>query len=121
MIPSSAALPVVYGERPQERLSEPRQVGGQEQRSERRLEGRPEYSEASRARLRRHPAPITGTRSMDLLPTVIRHTDIQAMDTELTLSLAMDIRGTPVLPHMLVRLAIAMRTRADLGSRITPL
>jgi hypothetical protein len=91
-------------------------VAGQEQRSEQRLEGQPEYLGVSRLHLRRLRALTTGTP-----PTVtdIHHTDIQAMGTEPTRRPAMDFQDTPVLPLMLV--LRAMGTRADLGSRITPL
>jgi hypothetical protein len=90
--------------------------GGPGAALERRWEGRPEYSGASRAHLHHHRAIITATQ-----PTVtdIRHTDIQAMRTEPTRRPAMDIRNTPVLLHMLI--PGAMDTRADLVSRITPL
>ena len=91
-----------------------------EQRSVRRLAGQQEFSAGSRLHLRRHRARTTGTPLMvtGIRLTVIRHTDTQAMDTEPTLRPAMGIRDIPVLPHMLV--PRAMSTRAELGSRITP-
>jgi hypothetical protein len=110
MILSNAAWPVVFGERPLVPPLERRQVAGREPRSEQRLEEQRESSAASRLRLPRHRALTTGTQPMvtDICLTVIQPTGIEP-----TRRPAMDIRDTPVLPHMLV--PRAMGTRADLG------
>jgi hypothetical protein len=116
MIPSSAALPVVFGGRLLVLPLERRQAAGREPRSEQRSEGQPEYSGVSRLHLRHHRALTTGTP-----PTVtdIRLTVIHPTGIEPTRHPAMDIRDTSVLLHMLV--SRAMDTRADLNTRITPL
>ena len=98
MIPSSAALPVVFGERPLVLPLEQRQVVGQEPPSERRSEGQPEFLEASRPHLRRHRAPITATRLTDIfLATGIRVTVIPRIDIRPTRHRGMDTQVIPVL------------------------
>src|SRR5438105_15612285 len=95
MIPSNAAWVGAYGEQLPVRPLGQRRVAGREPPSERRLEGRPEYSGASRVHLHRHRAPITATQ---LTVTDIRLTVIQPMGTEPTHSPAMDIRATRDTP-----------------------
>jgi len=113
MIPSSAALPVVFGERPQVQQLGQRRVADQEPPSERRSEGQPGYLAESLLHLHHHRARITG-----ILPTAIPPTVIQAMDTQPIHSPAMNIQATQVL--RVTPLHRSMDTRADLGSRITP-
>jgi hypothetical protein len=62
--------------------------------------GQPGYSGESPLRPRRHRAPISATRSMDIPATAIRPTVIQAMDTPPTHSPAMDTQVTRVLPAL---------------------
>src|SRR6516164_10877380 len=112
MIPSSAALPVVFGERPPVQRLEQRQGVGQEPPSERRSEGQPGYSEASRPHLHPRPALITVTR-----PTGIPLTVIQAMDTQPIHDPAMDTQVIRVLP--VTPVPRLMDTRADLRRRVT--
>jgi len=125
MIPSSAALPVVFGERPQVQQLGQRRVADQEPPSERRSEGQPGYLAESLLHLHHHRARITGIQPTltdisptGILPTVIPPTVIQAMDTQPIHSPAMNIQATQVLRG--TPLHRSMDTRADLGSRITP-
>ena len=84
MIPSSVALPVVFGERPLALPSERRQVVGREPRSEQRSEEQPGYSEGSRAHLHHHRARISVTPHPDIRVTATLLTVIQGMDTHPT-------------------------------------
>jgi hypothetical protein len=98
MIPSSAALPVVFGERLLVLRSEQRQVVGQEPPLEQQSEGQPGYSEGSLVRLHRHRALIMATQPMGtlltaILVTVIRRTDIRPIHHR-----GIDIQVIPVLP-----------------------
>jgi hypothetical protein len=109
MIPSSAALPVVFGERPLVLPLEQRQVVGQEPRSERRSEGQPEFLEASRAHLHLHRAPITATQPKDIFLATV----IPPINTHPTRSAAMDIQAIPVLPATLVPRPMDTRETSD--------
>src|SRR5215469_6275165 len=118
MIQYNAALPVVFGERLLVLPLEQRRVAGREPPSERRSEGQPGYSGASRRHLRRHRAPITATRPMDIfLATGIQVTVIPPIDIHPLRSPAMDIQAIPVLP--LIRVHQPTGTRAMQDTPIT--
>ena len=137
MIPFNVALVGAYWERLLVLPLEQRRVAGREPPSEQRLEVQPGFLEESQVHHLRHPAPIMATQPTDLLLTdipamrsramgiqAIRDTPptpvLRAMDTQvIRVSPAMDIKATRALPVMPV--PRAMGTRADLGSRITPL
>ena len=98
-IPSSAVLPVGFGERLPVLRLERQRVAGQEPPWERRSEGQPEFLEVSRALLHLHRAPITATQPMDIfLAPGIRVTVIPPIDTHPTRRPATDIQVIPVLP-----------------------
>ena len=118
MIRSSAALPVVFGERPPVRRLGQRQGVGQEPPSARLSEGRPGYLVGSRLHLHRRPALITVTPPTDIRVTATLLTVIQARDTRPTHHRDIDIQATQVL--RVTPLHRSMDTSADLGSRITP-
>ena len=124
MIPSSAALPVVFGERPQVQQLGQRRVADQEPPSERRSEGQPGYLAESLLHLHHHRARITGIQPTltdisptGILPTAIPPTVIQAMDTQPIHSPAMNIQATQVL--RVTPLHRSLDTRADLRRRVT--
>jgi hypothetical protein len=98
MILSNAAWPVVFGGRLLVLLLEQRRVAGRERLSGRRSVEQPGYSGASRRHLRRHRAPITATRPMDIRATATPATVIQAMDIPPTHHRGMDTQDIPVLP-----------------------
>jgi len=112
MIPSSAVLPVAFGEQPPVLRSGQWQGADQEPPSEQRSEGQPGYLVGSRLHLHRHPAPITATPPTDIPPTVI-----QAMDTQPIHDPAMDTQVIRVLP--VIPVPRLMDTRADLRRRVT--
>jgi hypothetical protein len=70
MILFNAAWVGAYWERLLVLPLEQRRVAGRERPSEQRLEGLPGYSEELRVHLRRHRAPISAIRSMDIPVTV---------------------------------------------------
>jgi hypothetical protein len=70
-------------------------VVGREQRSERRWEGRPGYSEEWQVHLHRHRGPITATQPMDIPHTDIRATLSRASGTAAMVNLA--TRDTPLI------------------------
>src|SRR5215469_12307172 len=114
MIQYNAALPVVFGERLLVLPLEQRRVAGREPPSERRSEGQPGYSGASRRHLRRHRAPITATRPMDIfLATGIQVTVIPPIDIHPLRSPAMDIQAIPVLPLIRVHQPTGTRAMQD--------
>src|SRR5215469_12333574 len=118
MILFSAALPVVYGGPLLVLPLEQRQVAGRVPRSEQRSEGQREYLAESQRHLRRHRAPITATRPMDIfLATGIRVTVIPPINIHLLRSPAMDIQAIPVLP--LIRVHEPTGTRAMQDTPIT--
>jgi hypothetical protein len=89
-------------------------VVGQEQRSERRWEGRPGYSEEWQAHLHRHRAPITATQPMDIPHTDILATLSRASGTAAAM-VTLATRDTP-----LTRLLRAMDTQPTQDSQLTP-
>ena len=98
MIPSSAALPVAFGEQPPVLRSGQRQGADQEPPSARLSEGRPGYLVGSRLHRHRHPAPIAATPPTDLRVTAILLMVIQAMDIRPIHHRGMDTQVIPVLP-----------------------
>jgi hypothetical protein len=94
-------------------------VVGQEQRSERRWEGQPEYSGASRVHLRHHRALITDTQLTGTQDTDIRAMRSRAMGTQAI----RDTPPTPVLRAMdtqVIRVSPAMDIRATRKGPLTP-
>ena len=84
----------------------------QEQRSERRLEGRPEYSGASRVHLHHHRAPTTATQL-----TGTQDTDIRAMRSRATGTQA--IRDTPPTPVLRAMDTQVIRVSPPTPPRVT--
>jgi len=94
-------------------------VVGQEQRSERRLEGRPVFSEELRVHLRHHRALITATQLTGTQDTDIRAMRSRAMGTQAI----RDTPPTPVLRAMdtqVIRVSPAMDIRATRKGPLTP-
>src|ERR1700740_1731072 len=119
MILFNAALLVAFGEQLPVRPSEQRQVVDQEQRSERRLEGRPVFSEELRVHHLRHPAPIMATQLTGTQDTDIRASHSRAMGTQAI----RDPPPTPVLRAMdtqVIRVSPAMDIRATRKGPLTP-
>ena len=85
---------------------------GQEQRSERRSEGRPAYSAASRVHLRHHRALITATQLTGTQDTDIRAMRSGAMGTQA-------IRDTPPTP--VLRAMDTQATRDTLPTPVLPM
>ena len=116
MIPSSAALPVAFGEQPPVLRSGQRQGADQERPSEQRSEGQPGYLVGSRLHLHRHPAPITATPPTDFRVTAILLMVIQAMDIRPTHHRGMDTQVIlPVTP-----VPRAMDTMVMRDTQLTP-
>ena len=117
MIPSSAVLPVAFGEQPPVLRSGQWQGADQEPPSEQRSEGQPGYLVGSRLHLHRRPALITVTPPTDIRVTATLLTVIQARDTRPTHHRDMDIQATQVL--RVTPLHRSLDTRADLRRRVT--
>ena len=116
MIPSSAALPVVFGERPPVRRLGQRQGVGQEPPSARLLEGRPGYLVGSRLHLHRRPAlitvtPPTGT-ATDIRVTHRRAMDSRAIHTQAILDIP------PILALQVTDTQATRDTRPILALRV---
>jgi hypothetical protein len=118
MIPSSAALPVVFGEPLLVLRLERRRVAGRAPPSEQRSEGQRGYSEGSRPHLHPHPALITVTLPTDIRVTAILVTVIRPMDIGPTHNPAMDTQVIPVLPVTLVPRAMDTMVTGD--TQLTP-
>ncbi len=99
MIPSSVALPVVFGERPLALRSERRQVVGRGPHSEPRSEEQPGYSAESLVRLHHHRALTMAIQPMGTLLTAILVTVIiRRKDIRPTHHRGIKIQVIPVLP-----------------------